>query len=119
MKSLYPTKVVSVNSLGLTRDNYLQKSVLSFNQQAVFASMKQSCFNADFDIQAKNLAFEKVREAENPRLSQEVIDMRTEDERKYNQKCRMAQKSHIQQMEANAQAQRPNVPLVQLTKERI
>jgi len=31
----------------------------------------------------------------------------------------MEQKTHIQQMEANAERQKPSVPLVHLTKERI
>ena len=46
--------------------------------------MKESCFAADYDILTKNTAFEKVREADNVRLSQLAIDRRLKDERDYN-----------------------------------
>ena len=46
--------------------------------------MKESCFAADYDILAKNTAFEKVREADNVRLSQLAIEKRLADEREYN-----------------------------------
>ena len=65
--------------------------------------MKESCFAADYDILAKNMAFEKVREADNVRLSHSAVDKRTDEEQNYNSKCRMEQKTHIQQMEANAE----------------
>lgn len=81
--------------------------------------MKESCFAADYDIMTKNMAFQKVREAENVRLNPDVIEKRLADEREYNKKCRMAQKTHIQQMEANAERQQPSIPLVHLTKQRI
>ena len=65
--------------------------------------MKESCFAADYDIINKNKAFEKVREADNVRLSPTDAERRIKDEREYNAKCRMAQKTHIEQMEANAE----------------
>ena len=64
--------------------------------------MKDSCFAADYDILAKNVAFEKVREADNVRLTAVDIEKRLTDEREYNIQCRMVQKTHIEQMEANA-----------------
>lgn len=65
--------------------------------------MKDSCFSADYDILSKNTAFEKVRESENVRLSAADIERRLAEEQEYNKKCRMEQKTHIQQMEANAE----------------
>ena len=118
-KALYPSQVVSANTLNLKHEHHLKKSVLNFNQQNVFKSMKESCFAADYDILAKNAAFEKVREAENVRLGQACIDKRLADEREHNKVCRMEQKTHIQQMEANAERQKPSVPLSQLTRDRI
>ena len=69
--------------------HHLKKSVLVFNQQNVFKSMKESCFTADYDMMSKNVAMQKVREAENIRLSQTEITKRLADEREYNKKCRM------------------------------
>ena len=95
--------MVSANTLNLQFQHHLKKSVLVFNQQNVFKSMKESCFATDYDITSKNIAMQKVREAEGVRLSQTEIEKRIADEREYNKKCRMEQKSHIQQMEANAE----------------
>ena len=55
-KALFPSQVVSMNTLGLRHEHYLRKSVLQFNQQNVFSAMKDSCFGADYDITNKNLA---------------------------------------------------------------
>ena len=46
--------------------------------------MKETFFSTDYDILAKNTAFEKVREAENVRLSQTTIEKRLADELAYN-----------------------------------
>ena len=94
--ALYPSQVVSAATLNLQHEHHLKKSVLSFNQQNVFKQMKESCFAADYDIMAKNTAFEKVREADNVRLSETVVERRIQEERDYNSKCRMEQKTHIQ-----------------------
>ena len=56
-KALYPTKVVSANTLHIKFENYMKKSILTFNQQNIFKSMKDSCFSSDYDIIAKNKAF--------------------------------------------------------------
>ena len=79
--------------------------------------MKDSCFSGDYDILAKNTAFQKVREAENSRLSNQVAQLRHKDEQEYNKECRMEQKTHIMQMEANAKEKAPSVPLVRLVKD--
>ena len=68
-KQLYPSQVVSANTLNLQFQHHLKKSVLVFNQQNVFKSMKESCFATDYDITSKNIAMQKVREAEGVRLS--------------------------------------------------
>ena len=94
-RALYPTEVVSANTLNLQFQHHLKKSVLNFNQQNVFKSMKESCFAGDYDINSKNHALQKVREAENVRLSESAIQARLADERAYNQSCRMEQKTHI------------------------
>lgn len=65
--------------------------------------MKESCFAADYDIETKNQALQMVREAENVRLSATEVKKRLQEERTFNQKCRMKQKTHIEQMEANAE----------------
>lgn len=88
-KQLYPTVVVSNNTLGLRHEHFLKKSVLAFNQQNVFKSMKNSCFSADYDILSKNTAFEKVREADNVRLTAADIEQRLAEEEEYNKLCRM------------------------------
>ena len=93
--ALYPSQVVSSATLNLQHEHHLKKSVLSFNQQNVFKQMKESCFAADYDIMSKNTAFEKVREADNVRLSETVVERRVQEERDYNSKCRMEQKTHI------------------------
>lgn len=82
--ALYPTKVVSAATLNLRHEHHLKKSVLQFNQQNVFKQMKESCFAADYDILTKNTAFEKVREADNVRLSQAAVEKRLAEEREYN-----------------------------------
>lgn len=46
--------------------------------------MKESCFAADYDILTKNMAYQKVREADNVRLNPDVIEKRVADEREYN-----------------------------------
>ena len=94
-KSLYPTKVVSENTLNLQRSHHLLKSVLKFNQQTVFQGLKESCFGVDYDVNTKNLAFQKVRECDNARLSKEEKDKRQEDERNFNKQCRMTETTHI------------------------
>jgi hypothetical protein len=68
----------------------------------VFTSLKGSCFAGDYDIGTKNLAYQKIREAENVRLRPQIAEKRLADEKDYNKKCRMEQTSHILQMEANA-----------------
>ena len=83
-KALYPSQVVSANMLNLQYEHHLKKSVLSFNQQNVFKSMKESCFAGDYDIVAKNKAFEKVREADNVRLSRADAEVRLAEEQEFN-----------------------------------
>ena len=57
--------------------------------------MKESCFTADFDMMSKNIAMQKVREADNIRLSKQEIERRLADEREYNKKCRIELQTHI------------------------
>ena len=51
--------------------------------------MKETCFSSDFDIKAKNKAFELIREADNIRMSEETSVKRQAAEREYNKMCRM------------------------------
>lgn len=95
--------MVSNNTLGLRHEHFLKKSVLAFNQQNIFKSMKDSCFAAEYDVISKNTAFEKVREADNVRLTAADIEKRLADEGEYNKQCRMEQKTHIKQIETNAE----------------
>jgi len=60
-----------------------------FNQEHVFKSMKDSCFTAEYDIVTKNKAHEKVREADNVRLTADEIEKRLKEERDFNMQCRM------------------------------
>ena len=56
-KSLYPTGVVSENTLNLQATHHLLKNVLKFNQQTVFKGLKETCFGVDYDTKTKNVAF--------------------------------------------------------------
>ena len=110
---------MSENILNLQQSHHLLKSVLKFNQEAAFKSLKDSCFASNYDINSKNLAFQKVRECDNARLSNEEKGKRQADEKEYNKECRMETTTHIQQMMANAQRPKPHIPLSKLTENRI
>ena len=57
--------------------------------------MKDSCFTAEYDIVTKNTALQKVREADNVRLTAAEIERRLKDEHDFNIQCRMEQRNHI------------------------
>ena len=46
-------------------------------------------------MMSKNIAMQKVREADNIRLSKQEIERRLADEREYNKKCRIELQTHI------------------------
>ena len=73
----------------------------------------------NYDAVTKNLAFQKVRECDNARLTEEEKSRRQANEKEFNTKCRMETTTHIQQMMANAEMPKPHVPLSKLTANRI
>ena len=86
---------MSENTLNLQASDHLLKNVLKFNQQTVFKGLKESCFGIDYDVKSKNLAFQKVRECENARLTEEEKSRRQADETEFNKECRMETTTHI------------------------